>query len=248
MSKIKKFLSRFFLTLLALSVILLIIFSAIQKSHKPFDSQRLAIIDHIGNNYIFRGNNPFITQNGKTSLAYEELISGLNQTLEKNGESALKDYYFIDISLLDLDQYRIIAKERQFFDQHPNYGTFENISIISPYFLMQQLPILNSVFPSFKNHYESWLTDNLEKIHQLAAQQKDKPVIIYIHCDSGRDRTGMIAIAYKLLFKNTNFAEGKKQNIFEAGRNSRSVYLKAVQTYCERIKTTLNKEENYCRP
>ena len=50
----------------------------------------------------------------------------LNQTLEKEGKKPLKDFYLIDISLLNLDGYFQIKEEQEFFKKYP-YDTTSTI-------------------------------------------------------------------------------------------------------------------------
>lgn len=63
---------------------------------------------------MFRGNNPFIIKDGKMIFAYDEITSYFNKILTKKGEKPLDDYYLIDVSLLDIDQYFVIKKKKNF--------------------------------------------------------------------------------------------------------------------------------------
>jgi hypothetical protein len=210
----------------------------IQKNIKWFDSNRVALVDVVENNYIFRGNNLFVAKNGDAVFAHDELTSSLNKILQQQGHKELDDYYLIDISLLDFDQYFTIEKEKLFFTQHPNQGEIINFSTLSPSLLLDLGMVTKS--------YNLWLTKNLEKIHELASQKMDKPIVVYIHCDSGRDRTGFIVANYRLLFNDMPLKKVRAQNASEAGRNSVFLYDRAIRSYCLHVKKFYNKTSEYC--
>ena len=236
MIKIKRIAASLLWIGLALSLILIAVFFFIQKIPKNLDSTRIALIDSVENNYIFRGNNPFVTKNGEKVFAYDELTKNFNSILNKQGLALPQDYYLVDFSLLDLDEYYDIEKERKFFAANPQAGRLINVSTLSPSLLLKSSKDANKITKEVIENYNSWLTETLEKLHEIAAKKLDKPVVIYIHCNSGRDRTGMIAANYRLLFSKMNLAEVRQKNIAEAGRNSDEFYDRAMRSYCLHVK------------
>jgi len=232
MIKINRATKKLLLAILTAMLVFAITFILIQKKSKELDPSRIALIDTIEGNYIFRGNNPFITKNGEKVFAYDELTYYFNDILQKQGLSSLSNYYLIDISLLDLDEYSEITKEKNFFIQHPEYGTAINISTLSPSLLLDGAANSNILTKTISEHYNLWITDSIKKVHNLALNKTDKTTIIYIHCDSGRDRTGLITASYKMLFNNISLANARLQNIAEAGRNSNTLYDRAMRSYC----------------
>lgn len=228
-------------------LILTTVFFLIQKKSKDLDRSRIALIDIVGNNYIFRGNNPFTTTDGKKSFAHDELTLYFNGILLKEGRKPLGDYYFIDISLLDLDEYYIIKKEEAFFKSRSNHiNMMLNISTISPSLLLKRSPDSNMMTRYLTDNYSSWVTETLTKIHEMASRQTDKPIVIYIHCNGGRDRTGLISAGYRMLFQNTNLSEAQAKNIKEVGRNSGILYNNAIESYCLHVKESFKKSDDYC--
>jgi len=246
MIKFNRIIKKFFYALLAISLVCVIGFFLIQKRIKALDPNRIALIDKIENNYIFRGNNPFVVKDGKMVFAYDELTSYFNNILSKQGLSPLQDYYLIDVSLLDIDHYYAIKSEKQFFAEHNNQGRVINISTLSPGLLFGQFANSNILTSSITNNYMLWINSTLKEVHDIASRQMDKPVVIYIHCNSGRDRTGLMAASYKLLSKNINLAEVRSQNVTEAGRNSVRSYDQAIGSYCLYVKQIYNKPNEYC--
>jgi hypothetical protein len=247
MIKFNRAVRNFCLAILLLSSILILVFFLIQKISKEIDHTRIVLIDVVGNNYVFRGNNPFITKNGEKIFAYDDLTSYFNSILKQQNRSPMDEYYLIDISLLDLDEYSEIKKEQQFFITNPNLGMMMHFSTLSPSLLLMEYPSYsNFVTEASIKNYNIWVTNLLEKIHYLASQKTDKPVVIYIHCDSGRDRTGLVVTGYKMLFNNINLAKAKSQNISEAGRSSRALYDRAIKSYCSYVKEFYNKPDDYC--
>jgi hypothetical protein len=247
MIKFRRFLKRLSSLILALLLILVIVFFSIQKKSKDLIPNRIALIDKIGNNYIFRGNNPFVTKNNKKNFTEEELISHFNDILRKQNYSELKDYDLIDFSLLDLDEYFIIKKEEHFFERKLNNDSMLiNISTLSPALLFKRSEDSNALVKYIANKYSLKVTDIINEIHNQAAQQKQKPIVIYIHCNGGRDRTGLIAASYRMQFQNMNLSQAISKNIEEVGRNSEDLYKNAIYSYCLHIKETQHKNTDFC--
>ncbi len=232
-----------------LAIILLVVIAllfTIQRHNKPLDGDRVVLVDSKNGNYLFRGNNPVVEKNDTSFFAYEELTSHFNKELKKNNHPTLSDYHLVDISLLDLDQIRAILDEKNFFEKNPNLGEFHNFSLLSLYLPMQYFPASNSVLPFVKSNYENWLSAELNKIHQQLSANSDKPIVIYVHCDAGRDRTGMLIAAYKMKFKNTSLEQARQENIAEVNRNTRPIYNNGLRSYCLTIKDEMQKGEDFC--
>lgn len=231
----------------ALALVLTLVFFLIQKNSKELDPSRMALIDEVGGNYLFRGNNPFVTKNGEKIFAYDALTSNFNSILKQQNRKLLQDYYLIDVSLLDLDEYSEIKKEEQFFSKNPRLGKLINTSTLSPSLLLtERQPHFKYPVGAIVQNYNLWITNLLNKIHLLALQKADLPVVLYVHCDSGRDRTGLITASYKMLFDNINLAEAKSQNVTDVGRSSRTLYDRAMRSYCLYVQKNYNKSDDYC--
>lgn len=219
-----------------LAVILVTAFFVAQKKSKLIDKERFALVDSLGGNYIVRGNNPFAGDPKEAVFSYEQLTEAINGALTKQGKPALDDYYLIDLSLLDIDQYFLIQKERRFFEQRPELGEYLNISTVSPGILATSIDTGMAQF--LTRGYNLANTELLEKIRALATQQRDKPVVVFVHCDAGRDRTGYVFSSYRMYFNGMTLRDAEAQNIEDAGRTSRDYYYNATRSFCRFLDRT----------
>jgi hypothetical protein len=212
------------------AVILTAAFFLCQKKPKLFDESRFALVDTIGGNYIFRGSSPFEDKDGNAVFAYEKLTTSINAILVKQGLAPLKDYHLVDYSLLDIDQYYVIQKEADFFTANPELGNHVNVSTISPRLLLT--PFDSDIASIFVDSYNASITSLVENARALAVKQTDKPVVVFIHCNAGRDRTGFVVASYRMLLKNMTLKEAVARNVAETGRNSQDFYDTAIESYC----------------
>ncbi len=231
MIRIRRVCTRVLYSLLAFFVLLVIVFFLVQKTPKTLDQKRMALVDVVGKNYVFRGNNPFAIDGKETNFSYEKLSLYINDILLKKGFDKIDDYYLVDVSLLDIDEYYEIAREKSFFQSNPDLGSLLSISTVSPELLLTPFTT-NIIATKVTDDYNSWTTAFLNKIHNLLLEQKDKPIVVYIHCNSGRDRTGFIVASYRMLFKHMSLGQANQQNVTEVGRTSEGFYDHATKSYC----------------
>ena len=155
----------FWITLVMLMVFILVFF-LIQKNSKKLDSSRIALIDVVEGNYLFRGNNPFVVENGREVFAYNKITSYFNDVLRQKGYALLRDdYYLLDVSLLDVDQYNYIKKEEQFFTKYPDRGMLMKFSTLSPSLFLKDSVDSNFLTKKIKEHYSFFITNNLKQIY-----------------------------------------------------------------------------------
>lgn len=242
----KKFITRFLLTLLALSVVLIVVFFAIQKKSKELNQQRIALVDNVNGNYIFRGNSPLVLKDGEMVFANQELKLYFNNILQQKQQKLLNDYYLIDVNLMDLDHYYSMKKEREFFTKNPQYGQVFEISTLSAWLLLTGLFDFEFSSEKVSNHYNFWITNTLNFIHDEAQKQSDKPVVVYVHCNAGRDRTGLITASYRMLFQDFSLSKTKEYDVKEVGRSSEFPYDRVTQSYCHYVQKKFNKSQDYC--
>ena len=240
--KIKKWSISLFFAL----IFLISLFFLLQKKPKEFNANRVSLIDNFEKNYFFRGSNPFKNIYGEPEFSYPEIKLAINQNLRSQNISQLEDFYLIVISLLNVDHYFAIQKERDFFKKYPNIGKVENFSEISPALLatpFYEYKIANDITKNY--HWQ--LTKLLTHINQTLKTKSDKPIVIYVHCNAGRDRTGVISATYRLLFKNYSLQQAVKKNIEEVGRNSESLLESSIISYCFFLKNQKLIGENFCK-
>lgn len=239
--KLKKILLVFIIALSTFPII----FLAIQKTPKTLDGSRIKLVDNIGQNYFFRGSNPFVDKFGEKVFSYHDLKKYINQTLEKEGKNPLQDFYLVDISLLNLDAYFQIKEEQEFFQKYPNLGEVKNYSEIAPELLFTPFSSNPVAYKITKNYHEK-LTKLLQEIRQTLEKESVKPVVIYAHCNAGRDRTGALSASYRMLYQNMDLPQAINKNIEEVQRSSESLLKSSVSSYCNYLQKELKREKKSC--
>ncbi len=239
--KLKKILLVFIIVLLTFPII----FLAIQKTPKTLDGSRVKLVDNIGQNYFFRGSNPFVDKFGEKVFSYHDLKKYINKTLEKEGKNPLQDFYLVDISLLNLDAYFQIKEEQEFFQKYPNLGEVKNYSEIAPELLFTPFSSNPVAYKITKNYHEK-LTKLLQEIRQTLEKESVKPVVIYAHCNAGRDRTGALSASYRMLYQNMDLPQAINKNIEEVQRSSESLLKSSVSSYCNYLQKELKREKKSC--
>jgi hypothetical protein len=237
-----RFGKKIIIALILCASFLFAIFIFIQKKTSTLDGNRVALMDIVGSNYIFRGNSPLVTKDSDDYLAHDQLKAHFNQRLSEKGLPPLNDFYLVSVSLFNLNEYYLAKREREFFQQNPNLGEVVAISLIQPALLLSELDIPN-LSQLMANQYHAWFTKKLKLIHSLALPVDSKPRVIYVHCYAGRDRTGMLAANYKMLFNKANSLKDiRLENIVEAGRHSRQFYDNSIRSYCEDLNRNYNRK------
>ena len=239
--KLKKILLVFIIVLSTFPII----FLAIQKTPKTLDGSRVKLVDNVGQNYFFRGSNPFVDKFGEKVFSYHDLKKYINQTLEKEGKNPLQDFYLVDISLLNLDAYFQIKEEQEFFQKYPNLGEVKNYSEIAPELLFTPFSSNPVAYKITKNYHEK-LTKLLQEIRQTLEKESVKPVVIYAHCNAGRDRTGALSASYRMLYQNMDLPQAINKNIEEVQRSSESLLKSSVSSYCNYLQKELKREKKSC--
>ena len=239
--KLKKILLVFIIALSTFPII----FLAIQKTPKTLDGSRVKLVDNVGQNYFFRGSNPFVDKFGEKVFSYHDLKKYINQTLEKEGKNPLQDFYLVDISLLNLDAYFQIKEEQEFFQKYPNLGEVKNYSEIAPELLFTPFSS-NSIAYKITKNYHKKLTKLLQEIRQTLEKESVKPVVIYAHCNAGRDRTGALSASYRMLYQNMDLPQAINKNIEEVQRSSESLLKSSVSSYCNYLQKELKREKKSC--
>lgn len=235
------------LSLILIFLILIAGFFLLQKRTKILEPSRIALVDKVEKNYVFRGNNPLIRSYKTKVFAYKELKNRFNEILEKNGEEPLEDFFLIDVSLLDFNELNDIKIEKSYFEKNPDKGQFINFSTISPALLIKSSKDSNQLSQKLLNDYNQQNTDFLNQLHEIATQKHDKPMVIYLHCNAGRDRTGFMISAYKMLFLEKNLQQVRDENVAEVGRDSKNFYKQAAESYCKHIGDVKGKAEGFCQ-
>lgn len=231
----------FIITFFVFVVLLSITFFVVQKKSQPLESRRVALLDVVGNNYIFRGNSPIVEKDGSNYFAYNDLKEHINVRLKEKNIEPLQSFYLVSVSLLDINEYFLAKDEESFFEKNPHLGEVINVSLFRPSLLLQSLPIsfLNT---KMSQMYSSWFTQMLAQVRGMAEIKSDIPRVIYVHCNAGRDRTGMFSANYKLLYdKEISLKDISLRNQEEAGRDADPFYHEVTRKYCLYLKDVFHK-------
>lgn len=169
----------------------------------PLDKNKVHFVDRIGNNYLFRSDIPIV--DGK--FAYLELETTAKQILKEKAlltENSTEQVYFYDFCLLNHIEHgesSQIEIERNFFENHPENGTFVPAFTIFP-------------FPWKMERYIRKARDILENAH---ASPPNLITVVFFHCEAGRDRTGAYIGAYRMKYLGQSYNQVQKENEQEAG-------------------------------
>jgi len=199
-----------------------------------FNADRVHFIDRTPpesglQNSFFRGNEPLL--NGV--FCYDELVQRMREIAILEGNFTLPESFFlIDLSLLDLEV-RDQRAELVFFDENPSLGKVVRKPTVGN-------PIPANSFPEYirKQMAEDLsfdlddLIERTEELHAMLNQQYDSPVVIYIHCEAGVDRTGEMSGAYYLRWFNWSWKQTIDYDYSVEGRNIAYLSQLALNWYC----------------
>lgn len=175
-------------------------------------------VDSAGANFLFRGGNPV---DGDDKFNYTDLHDEIISAGNKSGVEVPRSFYLIDINLLnqvyneDMDN---LLDDFEFFDAHPNLGKLifwdTKGSDLDP---GDSLVNSNASFKKFLlNNTEGWLNDNLvvrvDTLRELLTGSGSQfgikgPIVIYVHCIAGCDRTGELIGAYQMRYMNQSWQD-----------------------------------------
>eukprot|EP01029_Cantina_marsupialis_P000362 TRINITY_DN10292_c0_g1_i1.p1 TRINITY_DN10292_c0_g1~~TRINITY_DN10292_c0_g1_i1.p1 ORF type:complete len:237 (+),score=50.75 TRINITY_DN10292_c0_g1_i1:78-788(+) len=216
---------------------------AISISCSSLEAKKVNYLDHIGHNFLFRGNLPL---NSTRGFQYDELVAEIRtKSVSQAGIKVAPKFNLIDVSLITTlkpDEKKDMNAEIDFFRYNPALGHFTSKplygQIVSP-----------SVFPKHMREHQSHhiFVDHLPRIvrgiRDMLEDQSGTPKVIYWHCEAGCDRTGEISFAYSLSYLGMNAVDAWKKNVEICGRNPNNASLDAQRWWCyyaksEGIKTT----------
>ncbi|MGL4348658.1 MAG: protein-tyrosine phosphatase family protein [Chlamydiales bacterium] len=198
-------------------------FKNLQHAKNPlFKPNRLFLVDHTENNFLFRGNVPI---NNET-FAYEELIETIKKSAADNNLDLKDDFKLTVISLLNSFTESETKKiEKNFFMQYPEKGRV--------YFHAIYGDLLN---PCLKKDLNSYfiidrIPELMTRIHDRMTKNSPRQHVIYVHCWSGRDRTGEVSGCYLMEYNNKSYKSVMKTNETIAKRKLRPFSINAIRLY-----------------
>eukprot|EP01111_Echinosteliopsis_oligospora_P016770 TRINITY_DN7076_c0_g1_i1.p1 TRINITY_DN7076_c0_g1~~TRINITY_DN7076_c0_g1_i1.p1 ORF type:complete len:246 (-),score=46.30 TRINITY_DN7076_c0_g1_i1:133-870(-) len=198
-----------------------------------FNPDKLQFIDNLGSNFLFRGNEPM---NASYEFAYDQVVDTMQDRLASLNMSLPPRFFFVDINLLSKEIADILVEEA-FFDSHPSLGNFTHYIIIGE--LAGPDLYTTSQVKDKSIGLDTWSFDRLptripDIRNILESSGPDGiPLVLYIHCEAGSDRTGEVSGGYYLTYSGfTSFAEAVALDDKIAGRPIEKPSYNGLQWYC----------------
>lgn len=185
-------------------------------------------LDSKNGNYLFRGALP-VTDTCPLAFQYSRLVSDLKTAAKGHGKFP-DAFYLVDVSLLQMDGYcgqgcdtterAMLQAELAYFQLNPTQGEF--------HFWEGDYPQIDAtsttITPAFQSllvqTLDQWMPGNLAwRVEQLRTwlvngiKGVKLPIVIYIHCNGGVDRTGEMAGAYSLRYLRLSWQEMNIRNL-----------------------------------
>jgi len=184
------------------------------------------------NNFLFRGDDPI---NSSQLFAYGELVAAMAARAKSEGNTTLpKQFWLVDLCLLNIFEQTDIDVEEDFFAKNPTMGEFVNWPIIGD--LLPPYDVPEEIRKYMAGDLADWQFDNLPftmmALRQMLYTKGNLPVVIYMHCEAGTDRTGETSGSYYIRYLDYSFKKAlyiddhiQNRDIVELSRN-------AFQWYC----------------
>lgn len=222
---------------------------------------KVRYVDSKGSNFLFRGASP-LTGN-PPEFDYE----GLKQALKNATPSGVKfpeKYYLIDVNLLqsensgdgvnpgDLDN---IVAEYSFFKNDSSRGEIHVWGMRGTGINATCKEFDGETGVYLTRHLDDWLNDKLvERVRCLrdwlefgnrdsSNPRLGLPVVIYMHCAGGCDRTGELSGAYYLRYLGYSWKKVNEINRDICGRPFGCNNYRATQWYCRWLNQELKRSE-----
>jgi len=193
----------------------------------PHAIQNVRYVDSVGTNFLFRGAHPVAERNG-TDAVFDvaALKAAIKNASADAGKELPANYTLVDISLLWPDnpddnnrERAIIRAEDAFFSSRPDTGRLRLWPMYGTE-LSPQDPAVAPYREYLADNLGNWLPDPLvsrvetvrEYLEDPAAEGVNGPVVVYVHCFGGCDRTGELIGAYSLQYLNMTWEEARDEN------------------------------------
>ena len=161
--------------------------------------------------YLFRGNTPVESK----KFAWDKLRSVLAQTAKQEYNITLpSQYYVVDVSLLNFTEEDLTIEEK-FFKENPQLGHLVHWTIVGMLINGTDLPDWlrkEAALYEKKWDFEDRLLERVPQLHDWLWEAnstqsfeshgyvKGTPLVFYIHCEAGMDRTGEVSGSYYLKY------------------------------------------------
>lgn len=197
---------------------------------------RLVQGDLATGNFLFRGNMP--VANG--AFQYDDLVQSMRNAAQAAGRTLPPQFRIIDISLvneLTPGEKNDLAVEMAYWNSHAGQGRLVNHpiygSLTSPHLYpeaerrrLERKPSLGHV---------GQLVDDIQ--HLLTTRSADGvPVLLYVHCEAGKDRTGETIAAWSMKYMGVSYVAALANANAIAGRDISRFSKNGLQWYAYDLK------------
>jgi hypothetical protein len=140
-------------------------------------------------------------------------------------------YYILDISLLNVLNHGDNVIEQQYFAANPSHGRWLNWPIVGNLADASKVP--KTLRRELARTLGDWQIDRLVEriptirkfIEKNGVSPAGVPLVIYVHCEAGEDRTGEVSGSYMMLNHNWTYTKAlawdnsiEKRDIHDASR------------------------------
>lgn len=174
---------------------------------QKFNPELVSLVaeDATSGNFLFRGNMPIHNQ----QLDYDGLRAAIKKAAQ--GKALPDAYFLVDISLINSinpQEAADLHTERSFWKHHSDVGQVINHPVYGA------LTSPNDYPPEVRKRLEKIPTLSstdvlLENIQSLlnANHLNGLPLVLYVHCEAGKDRTGEVIAAYAMKYQGASYAD-----------------------------------------
>lgn len=194
------------------------------------DRVHLVAANEASGNFLMRGNMPI----SGDSFQYDELKATLRA---KNAELP-DDFYIIDVSLINdiiPAEDKHLNIERKYWEDNSAQGELLHHAIFG------NLANPDSVWSVARKKIDKEpsidkLDDLVNQINSRLLTKKDKPVVIYVHCEAGKDRTGEVIAAWRMRFEEKKYQAVLDEANQIAGRDIEKASRYGLKWYAWKLK------------
>ena len=190
-------------------------------------------------NFLFRG--PYADDPDTGEWSQDVLIQGLQITAEKENVTLPETFIVGDLSLLTVE-WDALYSEAQFYLDNPDLGFFSHWPQFGTNLNASDLDenTRNYVADFAPQPYGDYLEMLMDLLPVWLATPSEESVVYYIHCQSGKDRTGQVSAAYYIrwLGATWNDAMYYDQSCVGENRELSPPLACGAQWYCYQLNNT----------
>lgn len=201
-----------------------------------FKPEMLHLVDQKNNVYFFRGNLP----EQDHVFIYDTLISDIKDYLANQGMSLGSNYKLLDVSLLNFfREKKALDGEKEWFHKHKDTGRLLIHSIYGS--LTNPVHLSEEIRNDVLRHYDmDGLKSLMKHLEKMMNEQHSHDLIIYVHCEAGKDRTGAVAACYLMQYKGYSYNQVISLDNQIAGRDIEVFCVNAIRWYAFYLRDVLN--------